>query len=311
RVNTSLSDSNVFSLAINQLGHVFAGTKSGVFRSTNSGDSWQKMATGLPDTSVRALGVNRDGHVFAGTDDGFYRSTDNGESWQQSNAGLTSLRIRTLAINSENAVFVGTTGTGRGVFRSTDNGDNWVFRSIGLPTSTISSLVINNSDHLFAAIGNESNGVFRSTNNGDVWASVNTGLANGFIQSLAVDDKGHLYAGTTGSGVFRSLDPTTAVAQQNGEAPESFVLHQNYPNPFNPSTIISYQIAAASEVELAIYNTSGRRIKTLLNVRQTPGIYKMTWDGKTESGAKAASGVYLYRLKTEQFVVMKKMLLIR
>jgi len=85
-----------------------------------------------------------------------------------------------------------------------------------------------------------------------------------------------------------------------------FDLAQNYPNPFNPSTTISYSIPKTSNVEVAIYNSSGQMLLTLVNTNHAPGDYQVTWDA-----AEFASGVYLYKIKAGTFVQSKKMLLIR
>jgi hypothetical protein len=67
---------------------------------------------------------------------------------------------------------------------------------------------------------------------------------------------------------------------------------QNYPNPFNPSTLISYQLAEDSEVRLAIYEVSGRLVKTLVDEVKSAGSYGVTWNGLDDRGEKVASGVY-------------------
>ena len=86
--------------------------------------------------------------------------------------------------------------------------------------------------------------------------------------------------------------------------PSSFSLSQNYPNPFNPSTKIKYSLPSASHVKLVIYDILGNQIKTLVDKNQEPGFYETKFDGKDLS-----SGVYIYQLKTDQFVSTKKMIL--
>ncbi|NIR46921.1 T9SS type A sorting domain-containing protein [candidate division KSB1 bacterium] len=93
--------------------------------------------------------------------------------------------------------------------------------------------------------------------------------------------------------------------------PVEFTLHQNCPNPFNPVTVISYELSAASEVELTIYNQLGQRVKTLVNEKQPAGVYRVQWDGKSEDGVQLSSGVYIYRIKAGDFVDAKKLALIR
>jgi hypothetical protein len=102
------------------------------------------------------------------------------------------------------------------------------------------------------------------------------------------------------------------LAKTKATLPRRFALNQNYPNPFNPSTVISYQLPVISRIQLKIYNSIGQEVRTLVSgAVQNPGKYEMSWDGRNEMGAPVASGIYIYRLKTNEFVHSKKMLLIR
>jgi photosystem II stability/assembly factor-like uncharacterized protein len=88
--------------------------------------------------------------------------------------------------------------------------------------------------------------------------------------------------------------------------PLSFSLKQNYPNPFNSKTTIKYSIAERSNVEIYIYNTIGQLIKSFIKKNQKAGIYSIQWDA-----SNCASGIYLYQIKTDQFVNTKKMVLLK
>ena len=88
--------------------------------------------------------------------------------------------------------------------------------------------------------------------------------------------------------------------------PENAALHQNYPNPFNPQTTLSYSIPIPGSVSLKIYNILGKEILSLVSEFQPAGNYEITWDA-----SNIASGVYLYRLQTGDFVRTKKMVLLK
>ncbi len=89
----------------------------------------------------------------------------------------------------------------------------------------------------------------------------------------------------------------TGVAEPGSETPRLVnALSQNRPNPFNPETIISYGLAARGKVTIRIYDVSGRCIRTLVDAVQDAGIHQARWTGQLDSGGKAASGVYLYRI---------------
>ena len=89
--------------------------------------------------------------------------------------------------------------------------------------------------------------------------------------------------------------------------PNKICLSQNYPNPFNPFTIIEYNLTIATNVQLTIYDLAGKRVKTLVNNKQSAGIHWIQFDGSNLS-----SGIYLYRLKTDKGVTLSnKMILLK
>ncbi len=97
----------------------------------------------------------------------------------------------------------------------------------------------------------------------------------------------------------------------DGTIPLVFALQQNYPNPFNPTTNIDFSIPKLQDVELAVYDILGRRVKTLISRKLSPGTYSITWDGTNIFGTRAASGMYFYRLDGENKSVTRKMLLMK
>lgn len=86
----------------------------------------------------------------------------------------------------------------------------------------------------------------------------------------------------------------------------NYELSQNYPNPFNPSTIISFSIPVRERVELKIFNSLGQEVAALINKELEAGIHRIEFNA-----ASYASGVYFYRLKTDNFVQTKKLLLLK
>ncbi len=94
--------------------------------------------------------------------------------------------------------------------------------------------------------------------------------------------------------------------------PHNFVLHNNYPNPFNPITTIKFELPKSTNVKLAIYNIIGNLVKMLYNDKQLEsGYYSINWDGKDENGKVVSSGVYFYKMETEDFIETKKMILLK
>ena len=93
--------------------------------------------------------------------------------------------------------------------------------------------------------------------------------------------------------------------------PERFSLSQNYPNPFNPTTGISYALPRDVHVRLSVYNVLGRKVAQLVDEPQTAGYKTVWWNGTDEQGDQVASGVYFYRLQTEEFSEVRKMVLVK
>ncbi len=114
-------------------------------------------------------------------------------------------------------------------------------------------------------------------------------------------------------------DPTAIknpiALSENENYNEKLILKCNYPNPFNSEAIISYQIKETGNIQIVIYDLSGRHIKTILNSIQNPGSYNVAWNATNESGHFVASNTYLYRIKLTTpdniFAQVGKMVLLR
>ncbi len=105
--------------------------------------------------------------------------------------------------------------------------------------------------------------------------------------------------------IYITIQVRTGISEESG-IPKNFALNQNYPNPFNPTTIITYDVPKATNIEISVFDITGRLVKSLVNEFKNPGTHSITFDA-----ANLASGVYLYQLKTNSFSVVKRMLLIK
>ena len=93
--------------------------------------------------------------------------------------------------------------------------------------------------------------------------------------------------------------------------PNSFSLGQNYPNPFNPTTTIEFSIPERSFVTIEIYNLLGQSVTTLVQQNLPAGNHFVKWNGLTKTDKSAPSGVYFYKLMTQNREISKKMLLLK
>jgi photosystem II stability/assembly factor-like uncharacterized protein len=178
-------------------GSLFAGTRGGLYASTNNGTSWKKVTTPMETHGVYSLLVNG-ATLFVGTGDNPAVSSDGGNTWTVIENGLPGFSgIMSLAQIGTH-LFAGTY-IGRGVYVSTNSGGNWSQVNAGLPNKPVLSLA-GIGANVYA--GTDGAGVFLSTNEGMSWTSV--GLANDTVYTLLASGAS-LFAGT-GGGVFLSTD---------------------------------------------------------------------------------------------------------
>jgi len=116
----------------------------------------------------------------------------------------------------------------------------------------------------------------------------------------------YIYANTGNDtiSIFGSLITTDIT--QNNLVPNSFFLNQNYPNPFNMTTEIIFGLKKECFVQLNIFNSIGEKINNIVNKRMRPGIHKVHFNANG-----LASGIYYYRISTDEFSSVKKMLFIQ
>ncbi len=88
-------------------------------------------------------------------------------------------------------------------------------------------------------------------------------------------------------------------------------LSQNWPNPFNPITEISFNLAKPGPVKLAVYDVTGRLVKTLIQDNLLAGAQSVQWNGMTADSRPVATGVYFYRLEADGQLFNKRMLLLK
>lgn len=95
--------------------------------------------------------------------------------------------------------------------------------------------------------------------------------------------------------------------------PSSFSLSQNYPNPFNPNTVIEFYNPESKPVKatLEVFNILGQRTRLLFNGPAAPGMNRIEWDGRDDSGDPVATGIYFYRMKTDTESMTRKMVLLK
>lgn len=129
-------------------------------------------------------------------------------------------------------------------------------------------------------------------------------LAEGNWVIKCVDNAGSDIGVLQGWGIKFTI--ATGVNQSSNKIPDKYILEQNYPNPFNPNTNIKYQLANNGFVSLIVYDALGRKVETLVNEKQSAGYYEVNWNASQHS-----SGVYFYKIETDAFSDVKKMIVLK
>lgn len=106
--------------------------------------------------------------------------------------------------------------------------------------------------------------------------------------------------------VIKTASLVQGVNETGNQTPDNFKLYQNEPNPFNPVTHIDYDIPQSSHVKLVVYDLLGKEVKTLVNEKKTSGKYSVSFNAMN-----LPSGLYIYKLETDNFSQVKKMMLIK
>jgi predicted CXXCH cytochrome family protein len=119
------------------------------------------------------------------------------------------------------------------------------------------------------------------------------------------------YARALLESAINEFTPTVGVDAVSDGIPREFSLAQNYPNPFNPVTVISFSVPKKEFVRIDVFDILGRHVRTLVNEEADAGIYRIRWDGVDQHGTQVISGVYFYKLTSQSFESVRKMILLK
>jgi len=122
-----------------------------------------------------------------------------------------------------------------------------------------------------------------------------------FNRALSYEEVAGLFTGLKGK-----ADTTLVSVKPEGTLPAAFAVSQNYPNPFNPETKLKYQLPMSGKVTLKVFDILGREVVTLVDEVKEAGVYEVSFNGTA-----LASGAYFYKFQSGNFVISKKMLLVK
>jgi|WetSurMetagenome_2_1015567.scaffolds.fasta_scaffold67383_2 hypothetical protein len=310
-------------------------------RSTDGGTSWgpdirltnSPGEAGAPTISVSGSII----HIaWSDTRDGdeiyYKRSTDNGITWGtdtrltnapsfswQPNIAVSGSLVNVVWADHRN----GWPNSEIYYKRSSDAGLNWsddIRLTNNLTRSWYPSISASGSEiHVVWSDSCDVNyDIFykRSTDGGLNWEADSRLTNNPSYSSLpSISTNGtavHLvwYDMRDGNGeIYYKRNPTgntIGINKIGSSVPDKFCLYQNYPNPFNPTTNIKFKVQSYKVVKLVVFDIRGKEAETLVNGKLKPGEYEFTWDA-----SQYPSGVYFYKLQTDNFTETKKLVLIK
>ena len=245
-----------------------------------------------------------------------FRSYDAGATWEGFKIPIDVIATypRSAGFSDDNN---GLISDRRGnVVKSTDGGETWT--ATDKPdTSASASSWVNGIVHIPGTdilVGMDDIGVFYTTDLGATWGEIETPVEtdDDYIVSGMFLNTDFGYVFTDLGQVLRFEDQVTAISDNEfTNVPDSYRLSQNYPNPFNPETKLSFSIPKAGDVTIKIYDIQGREVTTLVNASMNAGTHEVIWNGTNASGARVASGMYVYTMKSADRVLSKKMVLMK
>jgi ligand-binding sensor domain-containing protein len=311
-----LPNLDVYALALDSTGRIYAGTGTGLFISTNNGNTWVP-ASGFASTKVQAIAVGNGGHVYVATTSYVWFSSNYGGSpWTQLSDGLPMGDITSITIGPDGDVYAGTWGAG--VYRRP------AWEELTAPATpkpvypaNLATLVPKSFSFVWHKVSSASTYHLQmSTSSLFLVSALNDSTITDTTRAVTLGSADSYYwrvraknaAGSSDwSSVFKFAATFTGV-ETDPAIPHEFHLDQNYPNPFNPSTTIRFGVptAASGRVKLAVYDLLGREVAVLVNGKKEPGVHQVEFDG---SGL--GSGMYIYKMTSEGYVQTRKLIVLR
>ena len=110
--------------------------------------------------------------------------------------------------------------------------------------------------------------------------------------------------------VLQQQEAALGVEEEAG-LPTDFNLHQNYPNPFNPSTTLRFDLPAATDIHIVVYDLLGREVVRLVDQRLEAGYHQLVWNGRDRRGREVPTGMYIVLMTTPEFRKSIKLVLLK
>lgn len=277
-----------------------------LLKSTNGGDNWSTWST-LATTNTSGTYNNAACYLgqqvwFESVDQStILYSSNMGVNWVTQSIPLAS--ITAICFTSSTRGLAGGASASAGLLSTTNSGTNWTAITSPYATSSIAGIVGVSTTWWVAQQGT---GISISTNDGANWTTAYTAPAGSFYHMSKSRSGATIWAVRSNGGISRFGQPILGVNNISNEIPSSFSLSQNYPNPFNPVTKINFALPKSGMVTLKVYDILGKEVASLINEVKAAGTYSFDFDASSFT-----SGVYFYKLESNGFTDIKKMMLVK
>ncbi len=212
------------------------------------------------------------------------------------------------------------------ISRSKDGGKNWKTWNLFNPVvegqkrfnpSDVEVVDMENIwivGHAFSSLSDNEGVILRTSNSGETWNSV-LQIPGYFFSALSMVSPKKAWLAGSGGLIMHLNDNTTSVKMENKILSNHIDVNQNYPNPLSLNsnaalTTIQFSVKTPQRVNITIYDILGRAIKILFSEFVNIGTREVAWNGISEDGIRISSGVYFYEVRSETFIIRKKMLVI-
>ena len=292
---------------------------NGILVTADGGNEWNESSidTGaFGNFPVHQIGFSNETYGFAvgGHVDAVgvcWSSSDNGKSWTPHGIGpdlfLDYVFIDSARVISLTAELEGFYPTALLKFNLEDN--SWTY--MDTPEYVyITALSKRNESEIWGVVGRNLNSFFVSFDKGDSWSLISSDTDVQCMDIAFADSLHGIAVGDSGYVLKYIPDSTVSVDEQMDHILRDFHLNQNFPNPFNPNTRISWQSPISGWNTIKVFDILGNELVTLVDDYRNAGNHYI--DFNLDSINKyTSSGVYFYQLKIGEFIVTRKMILLK